>query len=302
MRPPCIAALALLAGGLAAAAAADDVLLTNGKSFTGVIAEVAGESVRIQLPFGGVITLPQGRVERIDRAESPFAGFRQRRRELAARGDATVADWLELALWARRQGFEQGYRDAVLTAARRDPEAAEIAPALRDLGYAFDERLREWVPRDEAMARNGLVRFRGAWVAAEERDRSLAEEAEQRRERADRARLDRLAAAVEAVAVADLARSLARASEPVAGVVTVPYSVVFWPALPVLAIPAPVPAPAPSPPTAPSAAPARRSGPPTFHRGIFANPYGGSLGPPELIPGRLNPGAAPPPGRLATAD
>jgi len=307
MRPNRIAAIALLAGGfaafLAAAAAADDVLLTNGKSFQGVVATVEGVAVRIQLPFGGEITLPMSRVERIDRGESAFALYRARKRDLEARDDAAVADWLELARWARRQGFEQGYRDAALTAARLDPRAPEIAPVLRTLAYAFDDRLEEWVPRDEAMARRGLVRFHDEWVTLEERAQRRREEEERAQaavERMRQRRLDRLTDTIEAAAALELARSVAR--PPVVVAAPSPYAVVFWPLLPVVATP--LPAPSPGPPGAPGPPGPDRTpqpAPTAANRGAFDNPFGGNLGPPELVPGRLNPDASPPPGRLGTA-
>ena len=305
MRSNRIAAAALLAGALAAllaaAAAADEVHLTNGKSFQGVVANVEGDVVHIQMPFGGVITLPMSRVERIDRGESAFALYRTKKRDLEGRDDATVADWLELARWAHRQGFEQGYRDAALTAARLDPRAPEIAPALRTLGYAFDDRLEEWVPRDEAMARRGLVRFHDQWMTPEEsaqRRREDEERAQASAERMRERRLDRITETIEAAAALELARSVA--PPPVVVAAPSPYAVVYWPLLPMVSVP-----PAAVPPGAPGAPSPDRSSPPpaAANRGrfVFDNPFGGNLGPPELIPGRLNPDASPPPGRLGTA-
>ena len=304
MRSNRIAAAALLAGALAAllaaAAAADDVHLTNGKTFQGVVATVDGDVVHIQMSFGGEITLPMSRVERIDPGESAFALYRAKKRDLEVRDGATAADWLELARWARRQGFEQGYRDAALTAARLDPRAPEIAPVLRTLDYAFDDRLEEWVPRDEAMARRGLVRFRDEWVTPEEAAQRRREEearAQAFEERMRQRRLDRLTETLEAAAALELARSAA--PPPVVVVAPSPYAVVYWPLLPLVGV-APA-APPPAAPGAPRPGPSSSPPPAAAHRGVFDNPFGGNLGPPELIPGRLNPDASPPPGRLGTA-
>jgi hypothetical protein len=297
MRRTRLAPLALLAAVAAAGPiAADDVYLTNGNSFAGVIARVEGDQVRIRLPYGGEIGLPLARVERIERAESAFERYLARKQALRARPDAAAADWVELALWARAEGFDHGCRDAALTAARLDPQAPEVAPLLRSLDHVFDDRLAEWVPRDEAMRRNGLVRFRGGWVAAEERDRLVREDEERERRRAERAReerLDRLAATVEAVVELELARTLARPQAPVYVPIYTPT--VVWPGVFFVA---PAPPPAPPGPAPPMAAPPEPV--PASHRGSFESPFGGTLGPPELIPGRLNPDAAPPPGRLGS--
>lgn len=297
--PPQLAAAAVAAlvatALLARGAGADDVYLTNGKSFDGVIAHADDARVRIELPYGGEITLPMSRVERIERSESPFERYLARKHDLEGRSDAGVADWVDLARRAQREKFQHGFRDAALAAARLDPHAPEVAPLMRALGYALDERLDEWVPKDEALRRNGLVPFRGAWVTAEERERRLRDEQEEARDRAERRRLDRLAAAVEAVAELELVRTVARSTPP-APALPVAYPIVFWPGTffvpgPLAASP-PAGAEPPEPPRRPpTAAPGAR-------RGSFDNPFGGGLGPPELTPGRLNPEASPPPGRL----
>ena len=241
MRSNRIAAAALLAGALAAllaaAAAADDVHLTNGKTFQGVVATVDGDVVHIQMSFGGEITLPMSRVARIDRRESAFALYRTRKRDLEARDGVTVADWLELARWARRQGFEQGFRDAALTAARLDPRAPEVAPVLRSLDYAFDDRLEEWVParRGDGPPRAGPLPRR--WVTPDER-------AQRRREDEARAQAFAARGASGASTGSPSPRSGGRprtgaerrAPPPVVVAPPSPYAAVYWPLLPVVAV------------------------------------------------------------------
>ena len=296
MRLSCTAAILLLAVAIGAPAAADDVVLTNGKSFDGVIAQVDGDVVHIQLPYGGEITLSMSRVARIDRSESPFARYRAKKRELEAKDGATAAEWLALGRWARDEGFELGYRDAALVAARVDPREPAVAPVLRELGFALDDRLGEWVPRDEALARQGLVRFRGGWVSAEERgDRVLRDEAEQARALNASERLDRLTELVEAATALELAWRSAQPAPP--QVVLAPSSL----GVPVFIAPHRHPRRGPeSPPPGREPVPPARDRPaPAAHETTFEGSFGGTLGPPELIPGRLNPNAAPPPGRLA---
>jgi hypothetical protein len=59
------------------------------------------------------------------------------------------------------------------------------------------------------------------------------------------------------------------------------------------------PPPAALPPAEATPAPMRARPAPAAHETTFESSFGGTLGPPALIPGRLNPEASPPPGRLA---
>jgi hypothetical protein len=212
MRLPTIAACLLLAV-LAVPAAADDVHLTNGKVFEDVVAEVGDDVVRVHLAWG-VISLPAGRVARIERQETALERYRAGRVALVARGGATVDDWLALADAARRDGFEAGFRDAALAAARLAPDDPRVASRMREIGFAFDDTLGEWVPREEALRRRGLLEFRGEWVSAAQRDRVLADEQQSRREHAESQRMERLTDTDEALAQLELVRALRRTDEP----------------------------------------------------------------------------------------
>lgn len=140
--------LALLAAGLlAGAAVADDVHLTNGESFEGVIASREGDQVRIRLEFGE-LRLAAASVERIDSAESALGVYLKRRRGLLA-GGANAPEWLELARWARSRGLEHGYRESLLEAATIDPSLPELEPGMRDLNYVYDAELDRWIPYAE---------------------------------------------------------------------------------------------------------------------------------------------------------
>lgn len=160
--------LALLAAGLVTgAAAADDVLLTNGESFEGVIAEREGEHVRIRLEFGE-LRLPAASVARIDHASSALADYLEWRRRLRSEG-GTAREWLELSRWARGRGLDHGSREALLEAASLDPHLDGLAPGMRDLDYVFEAALDRWIPYAEHMRRAGLVLHRGEWVRPESR-------------------------------------------------------------------------------------------------------------------------------------
>jgi len=202
MRIPLLPALAAGALALAAAAPAlaDNVYLTNGKSFEGVVAKVDDAHVRIQMP-GGEIRLPRTSVERVEQGDSAFATYLERKQALGKHGSA--AEWLDLARWASANGLDQGAREAALKAASIDPHLAGLAPILRAQGYVYDRDLERYIPYADAMRRRGLVSSGGRWITREEqRD----EQAEARREREDFAAAQ---AASAARAASDAQRQLA---------------------------------------------------------------------------------------------
>ncbi len=146
--------LALLATGLMAGAlAADDVLLTNGETFEGVIAERQGEHVRIRLEFGE-LRLPAASVARIERSESALGEYLERRQRLLDEG-GTAQAWLELGRWARARSLSHGYREALLEAAALDPHLDQLAPGMRDLEYVLDAELDRWISYAEHLRREG---------------------------------------------------------------------------------------------------------------------------------------------------
>jgi hypothetical protein len=170
----------------AAAASADDVYLTNGRSFEGVVAEVTETQVKIRMP-GGELSLSRSQVARIESEDSPFAEYLSRKEAIRKSGNATA--WLELALWAQKHGLAQGIREAALKAAVLEPQLEGLAPLMRGAGYSFDAGLGRWIPYDEAMRRKGLVLSNGEWIPREQyqaRQRAQEEIASRRAaERAD---------------------------------------------------------------------------------------------------------------------
>ncbi len=180
-------AVALLVPMAALPVAADDVHLSNGETFDGVIAEVQGDQVEIHLPHG-VIRMPMSRVVRIDRATSAYEEYLKRADALhsqsgpSARSGSLAETWLDLALWARDRDLPSCVRDAALEAARLDPDLDGLAPLLRDLGYARDDELGGWVPYEDLMARKGYVQVDGRWIPAD----VVAAAARQAREESER--------------------------------------------------------------------------------------------------------------------
>src|SRR5262245_1595156 len=120
---------------------ADDVYLTNGRKFEGVIAETTDSQVRIRMQ-GGTLSLPRSQVLRVEAGDSSLAEYLLRK-EVLKKGNppATASDWLELALWARGEDLGQAARESALAAAVLNPRLDGLAPVLRGYGYVLDEQL-----------------------------------------------------------------------------------------------------------------------------------------------------------------
>ncbi len=188
------AVLAVLCGALAGGpAGADDVLLKNGRAFEGVIAEVAGERVRIRIP-GGELSLPLAQVLRIDAAESAYAGYVARRRELRGRAGAGAEDWLALARWALAHDLGQCAREAALVAAALDPRLAGLEALLHGFGYRLDAELGRFIPHEEWMTRRGFVSYQGEWITRGEQEARLLRVRQEMAERAAHLAAEREAA------------------------------------------------------------------------------------------------------------
>jgi len=200
---------------------ADDVYLTNGRKFEGVVAETTESQVRIQMQ-GGTLSLPKSQVLRVETNDSSLAGYLRRKEALKKNLSASASDWLELARWARSQGLGQATREAALRAATLDPRLEGLAPLLRGYGYVLDQQLDRWIPYEESMRRKGFVLSNGQWLTREEyaaKARAWAEEDARRRavyeERARAAREDRLAALTELTLTRELTQQAAAPAYPV---------------------------------------------------------------------------------------
>jgi hypothetical protein len=194
---------------------ADDVYLTNGRKFEGVVAETTDSQVRIQMQ-GGILSLPRSQVLRVETGDTSLAGYLRRRQALKKNPAASASDWLELARWARGQGLGQATREAALAAAVLEPKLEGLGPILRGYGYVLDEQLDRWIPYEESMRRKGFVLSNGQWITREEYASKVKvwEEENARRhtaweERARADREDRLAALTELTLTRELTRPAA---------------------------------------------------------------------------------------------
>lgn len=238
--------LATLVLGIAAAlpAAADNVYLTNGNSFEGVIAEVTETQVRILMP-GGQLSLPKSAVTRVEEGEAPWAEYLAREKALRRDPQAAARDWLELARWAQRQGLAQGVREAALRAAELEPQLDGIEPLLRSVGYVWDRELERWIPYADSMRRRGFVLAHGVWISRAEHEARLRAQ-----EREDQERRHRREAAIEAARAARTDRLLDLAEVQLARDLLRPEPAVVMPVTwgwPLLVIPGFFP-PSPQPP------------------------------------------------------
>jgi hypothetical protein len=201
MRTRFLATLLLAGSLLPALAFADDVYLTNGRKFEGVIAETTDSQVRIRMQ-GGVLSLPKSQVLRVDEKDSDLSGYLRRKETLRRSADTRARDWLDLARWARTQGLEQGAREAALAAAELDPKLEDLAPILRSFRYTYDEQLERWVSYEDSMRRRGFLFVGGVWVSREElaaRDRQREQEITRRRAEYEAARAERSARQTELI-------------------------------------------------------------------------------------------------------
>lgn len=195
MRTRFLASLLLTGSLLPVAAVADDVYLTNGRKFEGVVAETTDSQVRIRLQ-GGVISLPKSQVLRVDSKDSDLSGYLLRKEALRRNPDARAQDWLELARWSRSQGLEHATREAALIAADLDPKLEGLAPILKSFRYSFDEQAGRWISYEESMRRRGFAYVGGVWVSREElaeRERQREQEIARRRADAEAVRAERTA-------------------------------------------------------------------------------------------------------------
>jgi hypothetical protein len=286
--PTAVLALALAAGTVSLALA-DDVYLANGQVFEDVIAQRSGEQVRIRMAHGEM-GVPASWVVRIEESETALG--RYLRRKAALGEDASARDWLELARWARSEGFAEGAREAALSAAALDPRLDGLEPLLRSAGFVFDDESGSWLTEEALMVRRGYVRVGGEWLPAQvvaERARAADEARAAAAQSAREARLDQVITLLALSQLEEAREDRAREAVPVA----YPYGA---PAVgaPVAVFPGTFFPPAPR---APQPRPPHRHGPPpatspdAHHSGFTYDALAGRQ-PGSIIPLALDPGAA----------
>lgn len=282
-------AFAVLAASVASPALGDDVHLANGQVFEEVIAYRAGDQVRIRMA-NGEIGVPASWVVRIEESETVLDEYL--RRKAALEPDGAAAEWLELARWARSQGFGEGAREAALNAAAIDPRLDGLAPLLQAAGFVFDDESGSWLTEEQLMVRRGYVRVGKEWLpAAEVAERARAAEEARRAEArsAREARLDRVITLLALSQLEEAREDRAREAPPV----VYPYGSPLVGA-PVAVFPGTF---GPRPPRRPSVRPPLRRGPapanpPDHHHSSFGYDALAGRQPGSIIPLALDPGAA----------
>lgn len=285
---------ALVSWGGTGAARADTVHLTNGRSFEEVIAERIGDQVVIQMPHGEM-KLPAARVARIEKSDTLFAQFLARKKALGSH--ATAASWLDLARWAREQGFEDGVREAARRTAEIDPTLEGLGPYMRALGFhAYDAEVGRWLTQTELMRRKGFELADGEWVPraeAERRDQARRAEHEAKLAAARAEREVRLSRTVELLTLRELDRLARNEREREQVAATPSYGFTYYlpgyvPAAPIIVIPSD-PHPRPGAPgghtPVPAPVPEHRRHGLTFTYEALANRQPGSILPLSVDPG-----------------
>ena len=157
-----LAVLVVLA--LIGAAAGDVLRLKSGGVFEGKVTE-SEDRVTIETAHLKV-TFYRSEVADIRYGPAPVEVYRTRADKIET---SDAEGWYQLGIYATGKGLYKLAEEAYHKAVEADPDHGK---ARLELGY---ERLDgEWVTRDEAMRRGGLVRFAGRWVTPEEAEELAA--------------------------------------------------------------------------------------------------------------------------------
>jgi hypothetical protein len=181
-----LGAAALLAVG-ALPAAGDEIVLTNGKTLTGVRREVP------DLPGKVVVDVPHGRIVlEADQVASVRPGrtllheYEERRRRVGDSRDPQ--EYARLLQWCRENRLTRYLDELARRILELDPSHEE---AHRELGH---EKVGDrWLPYEEAQAAKGFVQVDGRWMTRSEAEllRARRQEAEDRRRRQEEERARR---------------------------------------------------------------------------------------------------------------
>lgn len=152
----------LLALIVTAPTPADEILLKNGRSWTGDIVRENDDVIVIRT-VGGTVTVARDTIRTIVRGDEDLAQFHR----FKSRLDLTDTEaQYELGLWARENGLakEAEFQFELVLAQQPDHEGAH-----RGLGHVRHDG--RWMTRNEANRAKGLVKFEGRWMALDERAR-----------------------------------------------------------------------------------------------------------------------------------
>lgn len=137
---------ALLIAGLSSAAWADDVLLTNGRTLTGIAREEGGRVV-VETRLGD-IGVPRSEVQSIKPGRTPIHEYQERAERL--NGCSNASEAFDLAMWAQDQGLVRYVNPLLQRTLEADPNHAEARKLL------------------------GFVQWKGHWIRSSERDAIMA--------------------------------------------------------------------------------------------------------------------------------
>lgn len=144
-------------------ACADVVGLRNGGVLRGEVeaSDDKAAQVDVRTLTGGRIVLDKGQVQTVTRRRLVLEEYESR----AKTTPDTVDDQWELALWCRDRHLSSQRQAHLENVVRLDPEHEK---ARRMLGHV--RRNGEWVNKDDAMLRQGYVKYEGEFVTPQERD------------------------------------------------------------------------------------------------------------------------------------
>jgi hypothetical protein len=126
-------------------ARADRIYLDNGKSFDDVVlVSQTPAQVRFRVA-SGEMSLPSSWVVRVEKTPGALEEYLDRQKTLAADPKASADAWLVLARWARAQGLNHGFREALLMAGELDVDLDGLPPLMARIGYALDPKNGVWM-------------------------------------------------------------------------------------------------------------------------------------------------------------
>jgi hypothetical protein len=165
---PILVAAALLLGP--ARLPADIIHLKSGETIEGATSPGSRKgTLEVRKGNGSVVVLSESDIVRIEKRKNPLEEFEER---LGGLPPGEMEPLLDLLVWAR----EKGLHAKVKVVARKVLEIdAHNELARKELGYVVHDN--RWILESELRKKKGLIRFRGEWMAEEEKTRRLSAEA-----------------------------------------------------------------------------------------------------------------------------
>ncbi len=157
------AALCLLAVAAPVAGRADTITLRGGGAFEGKVVPVPGDKARVQiwlLKGRKPLTIERAKILEITPKSTPLDAYFAKLDKL----ENTVGAEFDLGQWCDQNALGDLARMHYEAALRIDKS---FVPAHKKLGHVFHDGY--WLDRDELNRMQGMVKFKGHWISAEER-------------------------------------------------------------------------------------------------------------------------------------